>query len=537
MAHLGNTGDSPQDGQHGLLASGESNGVSKGDPAILDPSTQEHVGILNSGRTQGIVNDSVDNVVVVNESKCQCFLNIILMARLEIFLGLYLLARFMTGTPIQDLLLQKACRNYLHYNSSICDHIDDVSGDYKKASEKVASVVVMLRAIVSLSPSAIIAIFIGPWCDKYGYKMPLLTANVGYMLSTLLMLVTVYHMELPLYVNIIASIPDGLSGGFITVFTAIYSQATVTTESKSRRLRFFALSLAMSITSPLAGFTGGRIYGAFGWAMVLYVSLAIAILAHLWAIFAIRDLVRAEHAQDGLREKIVNLFQLKNLSEGLMTCLKPRANRGRDQLWCCFGSICCIVFDIATLSISYLFVRQMYSWSVTYYTTVNSVSAIATTALNVPIIYLFTRVLKTSDPAMALVGSCFSVCQMIILGLAFKPWLYFLQCVVGVPVFLGHVGIRTHLSKLLEPDEVGKVFSFLASFDALLPVAGEVIYTGIFNFSIGFLPGLPYLVTAGISLISVGLLSFCVKMTRDSIAYQEMSKSEDGPPPVGNVSS
>ncbi|KAH7971232.1 hypothetical protein HPB49_020474 [Dermacentor silvarum] len=147
----------------------------------------------------------------------------------------------------------------------------------------------------------------------------------------------------------------------------------------------------------------------------------------------------------------------------------------------------------------------MYSWTVAYYSTVQSVSTVVGVALNVPIVFLFVKVLKISDPAMALVGSCFAAAQMVILGLAYEEWLYYLQCLVGLPTFLGQVGVRTHLSKLVAPDEVGKVFSLMASFESVVPIIGEVLLTTIFNQSIEFLPGMPYLVAAGITCIAVGL--------------------------------
>lgn len=497
----------------------------KAPPAVLNTSSQEHVGILNSAPGDEVINDT-SVIVEDRQSRCGKVWNVILLIRLEIFLMLYLVARFMTSTPIQDLLIQKACRNTLRLNASVCDHIDDYSLE-KDETEKIASIYSMFRVVVALAPSAIIAIFIGPWCDKYGYKAPLLVANVGYMISACMTLGTIYRMELPLYANIVASVPDGLCGGLISVFTAIYSQATVTTASKDRRIRFFALSLSLTMSSPLAGNLGGQLYARYGWKMVMYVSLGIATVAQLWAIFAIGHLVRPEHAEDSFRTKVLNLFQVDNLSEGLKACLKPRPNKGRAQLWCLFGALCCTVFDIATLSIGYFFVRKMYSWSVDYYAKVNSLTAIVTGVLNMPIIYLFTKVLKLTDPAMAVIGSCFQVAQMVILGLAFKEWLYFLQAMVAVPSFLSQVGIRTHLSKLLDQDEVGKVFAFLATCDAVLPIAGELMYTAIFNWSISFLPGMPYLFTALITLISIGLLSYCTKVTRDNIAYEQMTKADE----------
>ncbi|XP_077550404.1 putative peptidoglycan muropeptide transporter SLC46 isoform X3 [Haemaphysalis longicornis] len=455
-------------------------------------------------------------------------LDAVLVARLEIFLALFVLSRFMAMTPIQDLLLQKVCLNRLEYNASICSHLDDHESIKNKA-EKIASMTSMLRTVISFAPSAVIAIFIGPWCDKYGYRTPLITSMIGFLMSTALTLMTVYHMAMPLYVNILSVIPDGFSGGFIAVFTAIYSQATITTDEKMRRARFFALNLAMSLCSPLASYTGGQLYGHYGWKMVLYVSFIIATVSLLWASFVIKDIVKPEHANDGLALKIRNLFQLKNLAEGFKSSMKPRPNRGRTQLWCLFGAICCVVFDLASLGIGYYFARKMYSWTVSHYTMVSSMSSIISVAMSVPIIYLFVRVFKISDPAMALIGACFAAAQMFTLGLSFKEWIYYLHCVLGIPTFLGQVGVRTHLSKLVEPDEIGKIFAFLASFDAVIPIVGEILLTSLFNWSITFLPGLPYLVAGVITCIAVGLIGYVTKLHRESIPYEDMSKAEPSP--------
>ncbi|KAH7971157.1 hypothetical protein HPB49_019701 [Dermacentor silvarum] len=108
------------------------------------------------------------------------------------------------------------------------------------------------------------------------------------------------------------------------------------------------------------------------------------------------------------------------------------------------------------------------------------------------------------------------------------------NCVFGIPTFLGQVGVRTHLSKLVGQDEVGKVFSFLASFDAVVPVLGEVLITSLFNWSLNFLPGLPYLVAAGITCIAAGLIAYVTKVHREGVQYEDMSKQEAVPAPIND---
>ncbi|KAL1438623.1 hypothetical protein MTO96_047980 [Rhipicephalus appendiculatus] len=456
---------------------------------------------------------------------CRRVIDAVLAARTEAFLALYLVSRFMTATPIQDLLLHKACLNELHANVSVCAHLDN-DESLKNQAEQISSTVSTLQTIVTLAPSCAISIFIGPWCDKYGYKWPLILATVGFMVSTALTLMTVYRFEMPLYVNILCSLPEGLSGGLISVFTAVHSVAAVTTGVKGRRARFFGLSMVIVLFITLGGFLGGQLYGHYGSKTVLGVSLVFASAALLWAFFVIKDLVRPEHATDGVALKLRNLFQVNNLREGFKSSIKARPRKGRAQVWCLFGAICCVVFDNSSKAIDYYFAHKMYSWSVAHYTTVKTVSSLACLALYVPLIYLFLRVFKISDPAMALVGVIFATAQMAVMGLAYTEWLYYVSQVVGIPAFLAKAGVRTHLSKLVGRDEMGTVFAFLSSFDSVVPLLADVLLTGLFNVSITFLPGLPYLVAAGISGIAIGLMGYVTKVHRKFLLYEGMPATD-----------
>ncbi|KAL3199334.1 hypothetical protein MRX96_013988 [Rhipicephalus microplus] len=487
-----------------------------------------------TGDTTGSESNKFVGDVDIKSASCwRRALDALLVARLEIYLALYLVARRMSATVIQDLLLQKSCLYKLAQNASVCSHLDDFV-DVKDEAEQYASTTSMMRAVVLLAPSAVMAIFVGPWCDKYGYRTPLVSAMLGFMTSTLIDIFTVYHMATPLYVNILSMVPDGLCGGPISIFTAICSTATLSTREDRKRIKFFAISIAMSLAGPLGSYVGGQVYGRYGWTPVLFASLTLELLALVWTFTAIKSLAKPEHAKDGLSLRLKNFVQLKNLIESFKNAMKVRPNKGRLQLWCLLGATCCVIFDLSASGIAYYYVRKMYSWTVAYYSTVQYVSTVVGVALNVPIVFLFVKVLKISDPAMAVVGSCFAAAQMLILGLAFEEWLYYLQCLVGLPTFLGQVGMRTHLSKLVAPDEVGKVFSLLASFESVVPIIGEVLLTTIFNQSIGFLPGMPYLAAAAVTCIAVGLTSYVTRVHRHSIRYEEMSKSEISSGPIND---
>lgn len=314
------------------------------DSGARNPSVAENGATLRVAAVNNLTDNSSVTAVTNTQSRCSSITTIFLSARIEIFWIIFMLADFMAGTPVKDVLLQKACRYSLHLNSTVCDNLDMFRSE-KDRAEKIASIYSTLGDIITTIPSVAIAVFIGPWCDKYGYKTPLATATFAYMLRNLLTLATVYWMAMPLYMNIISTLLSGLGGGFPTVCTAIFSQATVETQAERRRIKFFLISLAISTVSPMSSYMGGQLYGAFGCETVLCTSFVVYMMAFLWALLAIRHLAKPGYAGDNARTKLRNLFRVENLSEGFKACLKPRPFKGKAQLWCLFGTTSCMLAD------------------------------------------------------------------------------------------------------------------------------------------------------------------------------------------------
>ena len=86
-------------------------------------------------------------------------------------------------------------------------------------------------------PSLLLAPFWGGWSDKSGRRKPaLIFPPIGAMLGTIVIL-TVMHLKLPLYVMFVGSAISGLSG-FLTVLTiAVMSYIADTTEKTAIAFR------------------------------------------------------------------------------------------------------------------------------------------------------------------------------------------------------------------------------------------------------------------------------------------------------------
>ncbi|XP_068713045.1 proton-coupled folate transporter-like [Montipora foliosa] len=88
-------------------------------------------------------------------------------------------------------------------------------------------------------PSLLLAPFWGGWSDKSGRRKPaLLFPSIGAILGTIVML-TVMHLKLPLYVMFVGSAISGLSG-FLTVLSIAVMSYTVDTTEKTAIAILFA---------------------------------------------------------------------------------------------------------------------------------------------------------------------------------------------------------------------------------------------------------------------------------------------------------
>ncbi len=59
-----------------------------------------------------------------------------------------------------------------------------------------------------------------------------------------------------------------------------------------------------------------------------------------------------------------------------------------------------------------------------------------------------------------------------------------------------NVGMRSHLSTIVDKDELGKVFSLIAALDSTAPFVASVFFTFIFTQTLDFFPGAVFEMTA-----------------------------------------
>ena len=68
------------------------------------------------------------------------------------------------------------------------------------------------------------------------------------------------------------------------------------------------------------------------------------------------------------------------------------------------------------------------------------------------------------------------------------------------------IGTRSHLTKIVGRDEIGKVLSFISALDTLTPMIASTFFAYLFKYTIDTYPGTVYQVTAFLVLIPIYVL-------------------------------
>uniref|UniRef100_A0A6M2D1B3 Putative adenylate cyclase n=1 Tax=Rhipicephalus microplus TaxID=6941 RepID=A0A6M2D1B3_RHIMP len=272
------------------------------------------------------------------------WLHFVRTLHLELFLFVYAVSYSMRLVMTQDLLLTKACWQRHAINASACRNLswnvtikDDVT--------RYANLHNLVLFLIQFVPAGLLSIFVSPWSDRYGHKIPLLVATSGGILQDLTTLFSVMYTSVPLYATVLCAIPNGFSGGLVSVCASVYSNGTRTATAELKTVRFACIMTALTLGFQLGLFVGGQVFRAAGGNYTaIYVTSAILLaLMFVWIGWTVpfsNQLHRTSR-----RELIRDLIRLDNLREGGQAVFRQRPGYNRAKLLLLMISIWFILFN------------------------------------------------------------------------------------------------------------------------------------------------------------------------------------------------
>ncbi|GFX69885.1 hypothetical protein TNCV_4392401 [Trichonephila clavipes] len=153
------------------------------------------------------------------------------LVTVEPYLFFCLLGYTVKVVSFQSLLMDRACRNMFGFSDEVCDDIDNHEVEQARCIEAGNNLYTGVMLLGSL-PAVIVAIFLGPWSDKYSRKYPLIISAGGMFLEALAQAIfTIFPSLSPIW-YVVASLLSGMTGGFVISVSAAFSYVSDITDER-----------------------------------------------------------------------------------------------------------------------------------------------------------------------------------------------------------------------------------------------------------------------------------------------------------------
>lgn len=237
----------------------------------------------------------------------------------EPMVACYIMPSVLASLATQNLNLEKACRVNLGYSNELCSSLAarNTSG-YEKEETSVQQLVAGMQtwklALQSGLPTLLI-LFLGAWSDRTGLRKPcMLLPIIGeFLTSVSLIACTYWFYELPMEAaGISEALWPALTGGWFTMFMAIFSYIGDITTVESRTLRIGAVNVFLSLGVPIGMALSGILYIKIGFYGVFTISTICYILSFFYGLFVIKEAPQKPHNIIELQkkhDKHMNVFQ------------------------------------------------------------------------------------------------------------------------------------------------------------------------------------------------------------------------------------
>ena len=152
--------------------------------------------------------------------------------------------------------------------------------------------------------------------------------------------------------------------------------------------------------------------------------------------------------------------------------------------------------------------EQVYHWNAIQFSNANGITAGIAAIFVVLAIVIFIKVLKIDDVILIILGNVSFSIGCIIRGFMENTIGFYLSSAFIGMMAIIPIGTRSKLSKIVNENESGKVFSFLSTCETISPVLGSLLYAAIFSLSVNSYLGLTYHFSAALTAITIVSLFF-----------------------------
>lgn len=436
-------------------------------------------------------------------------------ALILVFFGWYLAVSI-----IPNQLLQQTCLVY-GFNATDCLHLDSTSGTEEienKIQPHVAAIIMTIALLSSLVPG-FLGLFLGPWTDRFGRKKVICAAMFGYLMALLSLsciskiaesssVVTPWIYVVP-YIFIV------ITGGHPTLIVSILCYVTDTSDEATRSTRLTIIE-AIIFIGILSG-TASCSY-VLKWtspSTVFIISTGCVMIGFVYTMcFVAESLEIRENGK--FSDQFRALFSIEPLVEMVKSGFKPRIYGARKILWCLILILSSSLFiSHGTRDVSYLFVRAKFQWTLKDATLYESASTLASIVGSFVGLAVLKKCFGMTDVSITAIAVFSALTDSLIKLTAQNSTDMYIASATYVLNKLTVPLCRSLIATVIPKNEIGKVYSFISTFEALSTLIASPLYTLVYTQTFSFFAGAFYIITSAVCVIKLILVFYVMILKRE----------------------
>ena len=371
--------------------------------------------------------------------------------------------------PGRDLVLTKTCLSGSYffgdttYPADVCANLTNYADEQKEIQATVSkfnSVTTIMRTLLRI----LVTIFLGSWCDSGGRKGLIILTCLGRlaMVASLLLNYTCEGLVIEFFW---LDFPNYLCGADNSLFLGAYAMVTDETTPKMRTIRILILSALWHIGMALANLVTGYILEFGTFYAVLATNCGAVIAGLLYSFFVLRS------SQDQTKNiSCMDVFSFKGFLGSVSTVIKKRTHGLRHIIILLIFTACLCEFTwgVRFVGIDYYYTRRKFAWPeiaenptfpVTWLSQYHTILDTPQTLAVFFIVPFLTNVFHVHDAIISTLGHLSLMAIFINVALATERNMMYLNAALGIFIPTQTPAMRAMLSKIVEPDEIGKVRS------------------------------------------------------------------------------
>ncbi len=442
----------------------------------------------------------------------------------DVILLVFRISESMLEPSVVMYMYHSICLREYNSDMAICKDLREHPDEEDHVQELASSYIVAYRLLWNF-PALFLALFCGAWTDRVGRRFSVVWPCLGTSLAVMLYLVSTLDPMTLFPIALLGAAVRGAFGGTAIVLMGVQSYVSDISSDEGRTSRLGIL-LAMNYFGNVAGFSlMGALLSAFGFEVVFCVVMTLQVLCIVGALFFLADTrnLTIEYKE----QKSRFLFSSSHVKDSINVLLRKRENNKRTHLWLLLLTVVVNQIgregegDILLLYVS----RRPLNWDRSLYGFLAATDFACMGLLVCLVLPVLSYKFKVNDAVLAIYGIVAKMFRLLLLAFAHSTWMVFIAVIGGTPIAIAISAVKSLMSKTVDRDETGKVFSVISCGETLSSLVGALAFNELYSAVASFFPGLPFLLN---SLLYICLLLTLILLARDFRSAAQYDTLDEG---------